>query len=342
MIAHLDLPTLDVRARGLQARLLLRAEIEELATAPSMTSLARELDQSGRLLEPVARPPTVSAIESAVRHTAAGHLRILSRWADAGAALDVFYADQDRRSLRALLRGALQGAPAEARLAGLVPTPRLPERALSILSRQPTPARVVAQAVLLSHPYATRLSGLATRAQPVLLELERALVAAFAQRSLSAARSGDRNLREVVRARIDVCNMQMALAFAAGPHDVEPGSLFTQGGRSLSCEGFDRVCASSSSPEAASRLERALAGTALLPVARKAGGDPVRLEGAALEHALLQQRRGARLDALGSAPLVLFLLRLQAQSSDLQRVAWGISLGVPAVVIRGGLVTPWS
>jgi len=342
MMSHLDLPTLGARARGLGSRLFSRSELEELAGAPDVPALARGLERHGRLLVPIGRPPTASAIESAVRQTAARHLRVLATWAGSGSALDVFYADQDRRSLRALIRGALQALPSDARLAGLLPTPRLPERALAVLARQPTPARVTAQLVLLSHPDASRLSSLATRAQPVLLDLERALVRGFAERSVAAARAGDRNLREYVRQRIDVCNMQMALAFASGPHDAQPASLFTEGGGSLPRKAFLEVCAATSATAAGLVLEHVLVETPLRTVTHTAGGDPARLENAALASALAQQRRTARTDPLGSAPLVLFLLRLQAQSADLERLAWGAALGAPSGLVRAAMVTPWS
>jgi vacuolar-type H+-ATPase subunit C/Vma6 len=342
MTVALDLPTLAVRARGLSSKLFPRAELEEMAGAGSPEALARELERRGRLFEPVSSPPTVAAIESAVRHSAAHLLRILSVWTGPHGALEVFYAEEDRRSLRALFRGALQAAPSEARLAGLLPTPWLPERALTTLARQPTPARLAAQLVLLHHPEAARLSTLAAKAQPVLLDLERALVQGLAERTLAAARAGDRNLCAVVRARIDVCNMQMALAFTAGPHDVEPATLFTAGGEALPRRAFLDACSATSAAAASDRLVHLLAGTALEAPARVAGADPVRLEAAALDHALTWQRRVARIDPLGSAPLVSFLLRLQAQSADLRRLAWGASLGAPPALLRAGLVTPWT
>jgi len=342
MIAALDLATLDVRARGLGVRLFPRSELQQMAGASNVADLARELERSGRLAVPVGRPYDVASIESAIRHTAARHMYVLSTWAGSGAVLDVFYADQDRLSLRALMRGALQAAPSAARLAGLLATPRLPERALVTLARQPTPGHVAAQLVLLRHPDAERLSGLASRAQPVLLDLERCLVRGFAERSLAAARAGDHNLREFVRTRIDVCNMQMALAFAGGPRDAEPKALFIEGGAALPRSSFIEVCGAASAPDAGFRMERALARTPLKEVARTAGGDPVRLESAALRRALAQQRRVGHTDPLGSAPLVFFLLRLQAQSADLQRLAWGASLGAPSEALRAGLVTPWS
>ena len=343
MTGSLDLPTLDARARGLGSRLFPRSELEALAGAPSVAALVRDLERRGRWrLAPIGHPPTVAAVESAVRHTAAHYLRILSAWAGSGAALDVFYADQDRRSLRALLRGALQAAPPDARLAGLLPTPRLPERALAALARQPTPAKVAAQLVLLHHPEAARLAIVAAKAQPALLDLERALVSGFAERSLSAARAGDRNLRDHVRARIDLCNLQLALELAGGPADADPASLFTDGGASVDRPAFLEACAATTAVDAGARLEQALVGSALEGVARGAGGDPVRVESAALVHALARQRQTARIDPLGSAPLLCFLLRLEAQSVDLRRLAWGAGLGAPAETLRPDLVTPWS
>jgi vacuolar-type H+-ATPase subunit C/Vma6 len=342
-MSTLDFPTLDARASGLRTKLLGRSELEAMAGAPSVAAFARELEQTRRLLDPIERPVTVGSVEAAVRHTAARHLRVLARWAGPGAALDVFHADQDRRSLRALLRGALQGAPSDDRLAGLLPTPRLPERALTLLARQPTPARVVSQLVLLQHPDASRLSALtAGAAHPVLLDLERALVRGFAERSLAAARAGDRNLRDVARERIDVCNLQMALAFAAGPRDVDAGALFTEGGAAIVRSAFVQACAAATAQDARLRLEHALDGKPLGVVLRASAGDPAKLEILALRHVLVEQRRVARLDPLGSAPLVLFLLRLQTQSADLRRLAWGAALGAPAENVRSELVTPWS
>ena len=176
----------------------------------------------------------------------------------------------------------------------------------------------------------------------MLLDLERALVSGFAERSLAAARAGDCNLREFVRARIDVCNLEMALTFAPGPHDVQPGMLFTDGGAALSRAAFIDACVGRSVAETTARLEHALAATPLQSVLRAAAGAPARLEIRALGQALDAQRRAARLDPLGSAPLLLFLLRLQAQSADLRRLAWGAVLGAPAEMLRSELVMPWS
>ena len=169
----------------------------------------------------------------------------------------------------------------------------------------------------------------------MLLNPERALVCGYAERSLRAARGGDRNLRDVVRTRIDVCNMQMALALTGRPRDAEPATLFTDGALVFPARAaFLEACAATSAMGASLRMEQLLLGNSLDDVAHAAGSDPVRLESAALRDALASQRRASRLDPLGSAPLVFFLLRLQAQSLDLQRLAWGAELGAPAELLR--------
>ena len=335
-----DLATLAARARGLGTHLLRRSELEELAGL-DLRSLAGALARSGRF-EPIAEPATAGAIEAAVRRTAARRLRVLSTWAGSAPALDVFYADQDRHIVRSMLRGAIEGAPTERRAAGLLPTPLLPERAIVELSRQPTPARVAAHLVVLRHPEADRLFAIASRAQPALFDLELALSHGFAARIAASARAGDRNLRELVAERLDELNAQTALAIVASPRDVEPGACFVDGGAALSREGFVNACGAESRLAATERLSIALRGSRIGPVVRDAAGDPARLERGALGAWLGWQRARALLDPHSSAPLLVFLLRLQAQSLDLRRLAWGASMHAPGPALRAELVTPWT
>ena len=196
-----------------------------------------------------------------------------------------------------------------------------------MLARQATPARLTGQLVLLRHPDAARLSALTAHAQPALLDLERVLVAGFAERSLAAARAADRNLREAVRARIDVCNVEMALAVASGPRDVKPETLFTAGGVALPLARFVEACRAPSAVEAAQHLEGSLAGHPLQAVVRSAGGNPARLESACPRPRAGRAASGRQARPPRQRALVLFLLRLQAQSSDLRRLAWGAALG---------------
>ena len=335
----MNLITVGARARGLGGRLLRRGELEELAGL-DLDALARALVRDGRL-EAIGTPVTPAAIESAARRTAAAHLRVLERWAGAGPTLEVLWAEEERRSLRALLRGALEGAPSEARVAGLVPTPLLPEGALVALSREPTPAKVAAHLVILSHPEAARVRDATAGEHPVLLDLELALVRGMTERLRRAARSGDANLREHAASLVDVANAEMALMLTSGPRDVPPKACFVDGGRWLARAAFERAAAAETAGECAARLSKALADT---PIAPALGGtaDPAALEVAALRVALERQRSAARLDPLGSATLLRFLLRVRAQGMDLVRLAWGASLGAPAELVRPELVTPWS
>ncbi len=339
----LDFIGVGARSRGLSTRLFRRAELEELAGVADLPALVRALARSPKLLEPLPEGASVADVEEAVRHTSARHLATLARWAgERSKALTVFHAEQDRRSLRALLRGAVQGATAEARLHGLLPTPRLPERALKELARQPTPRQVVAQLVLLSHPDAPGLVTLTAVAHPSLFQLEQALLRGYAARALASARLGDDNLRAYVAARLDLGNAQAALLLAGGPRDVDAAGCFVEGGRWLPREAFVAAATAETRARAAEALARSLAATPLAPVFKEKPEDPARVECTALAWALQAQRAAARLDPLCSATLLRFLLALEAQSADLLRLAWGASLGAPASYVRKGLVTPWN
>ena len=227
-------------ARGLATHLATRAELEALAGA-DVEALAAALGRGGRL-EPIAAPVTAAGIEQAARRTAARHLALLARW-DAAPALEVFRADQERRALRALLRGAAASEPAEDRLAGLVPTPLLPESALVALAHEPTAARVAAHLVVLAYPGAAELAELASRAHPVLFELELALLRAFAARLARASSSADANLRGVIAWKMDVTNAMTALTIA---RNAQPGICVQPGSTGVS---IHHAVASSSMPK---------------------------------------------------------------------------------------------
>ena len=104
------------------------------------------------------RIPYAEAFALAVRRKAAARMRLLARWAGGrDAVLAVVFEEEDRRSLRALLRGAVQGARAEERLEDLIPTPLLPERALAELARQARPAAIAALLTAWQNPYGPAL-----------------------------------------------------------------------------------------------------------------------------------------------------------------------------------------
>jgi vacuolar-type H+-ATPase subunit C/Vma6 len=321
---------LITRARGLSSHLVPREALETLANAADLPSLAKELATFD--LEPPGEPLDLPALERAIRRTAGRHLRTLQRWrGDLPDALTLFFAMEDRRSLRALIRGALQGAPLEARLAGLLSTPSLPERALTELARQPTPQAVIAHLVLLQHPSARRLAAVATTTD--LFAIESALLAAFADQARAIR---EPTLADFVHASIDLGNAQNALLFSSGARDVEP--VFIDGGAALTREAFFSVAKATSRSEALDHLRKGPL-SARFPIG---ADDAANVERAFLADTLAQLARQARREPLGAAPVLRFLLRLEAQSRDLRTLAWGAVLQAPPKLRTHDLVTPWS
>ncbi|MBW2551506.1 MAG: V-type ATPase subunit, partial [Deltaproteobacteria bacterium] len=121
---------INTRARGLRTHLLPASDLERLARATSLFVLQRELSGLGYARSDA--PATAMSLEKEIRRHAAGQITILERWCtdDRRTILAVIFEDEDRRSIQAILRGAQQGTATEARMAGLVPTRSLPERAL--------------------------------------------------------------------------------------------------------------------------------------------------------------------------------------------------------------------
>ncbi len=62
------------------------------------------------------------------------------------------------------------------------------------------------------------------------------------------------------------------------------------------------------------------------------------LEARALRARIAAERRAARLDPIGPAPILEFLMRLRAERGDLRRINWGIAEGLPTMSIVGQLV----
>jgi vacuolar-type H+-ATPase subunit C/Vma6 len=296
--------------------------MENLSAAAGLDDLARRLDRAG--FGPLQLPATPERLESAVRRTAGDRLRILARWcAERAGVLAVVFEDEDRRSLRALLRGAAAGAPPEARLSGLVPTAALPAGALEELARIADVAQLATTLQAWSNPYATALEVAKGLPRADLLHLETELVRLFAKRASAGARRGDRALVEFVEETIDVENALAAVVLAPQKAD----AWFVQGGRALSPEVFAEAIHSSDHGEAARRLAVALAGT---PLAEALAGPPASLERNFLAVRALARTKAARREPLSSQPLLSFALRLRAETLDLQAVIWAVALGAPA------------
>ncbi|HXF96363.1 MAG TPA: V-type ATPase subunit [Gemmatimonadales bacterium] len=329
------------RVRGLGTHLLERSRLEDLARAPDLAALGEALRGLGFLVEETAATP--AALDLAVRRAAAAHVRVLARWCGWRAAiLAVVFEDEDRRSLRALLRGAVQGASPEARLAGLIPTPALPERALQTLARESVPGRIAALLVAWGNPYGAALLPLAAAERPDLFRLEVALSRTVARRALAAAgRAGRRSeLSGFVRETIDLENLYAALVLAAAESDVAPKDAFVPGGERISIADFEAAIALGGPAEAARTLAGAFADAPLLAAAiRRRAQSPGRLEEECLAARIAALRAAARRRPLSLAPVLLHALRLRAQLLDLRRAVWGLALGAPAATLAQDLVT---
>jgi vacuolar-type H+-ATPase subunit C/Vma6 len=327
---------LDARARGLATHLLSRAELDALGRLPDVAALGDALRRHDYPVEE--REVSPATLELAVRRMAAARLRLMARWCGPRTGvLAVVFEDEDRRSLRALLRGAIQRVPAEARLAGLLPTPELPERALQELSHQPTPAALATLLTVWRNPYGAALAGAAAAAQPDPFTLEVLVNRTFATRAGRAAR-GRGLLERYVRETIDVENAYAALALAGAEKDVKPKDAFLSGGARISIAEFETAAAAGESGAAAQRLAAAFQGTPLEPPFARWRDDPAVLERAVLRVRIRGLVRAMRTEPLGPAPVLAYLLRLRTEVIDLQGIIWGISLGAPHVALARDLV----
>jgi len=331
---------LNARARGFSTRLLGRAILERLAHTGGVAEAADELRRAGYLL-PAARASEAD-IELAARRLAAARLRTLGRWAGGRTVvLNVVFDDEDRRSIRALLRGAAARAPADQRLSGLLPTPALPERALEELARQRSIADVVSLLAAWHHPLADGLPAGEPRTEPDLLLLETTLDRTFASRALTgAARAGRRGLiYRYVQELIDTENAFAAIAWSE-EKEGRATEHWLPGGRRVSREVFERAVAAGSAKDAGVVLAAAFAGTLLAGAfAGAAQEGPDTLELLVLRAVITGLRREARQAPLSPAPLLAYLLRLRAEVLDVRWLVWGRALGAPRTALADGLVT---
>jgi vacuolar-type H+-ATPase subunit C/Vma6 len=271
-------------------------------------------------------------IEVAVRRIAARYLRVIARWAGTRSELLApLFLDEDRRSVRALLRGAAGNLTPNDRLAGLVPTPTLPERALEELSRQTAVTDVVALLVAWGHPFGAALLPEARREQPDLLRIDLVLNCTFATRAAAAVRraplgtTARRDLRLWVQGIIDLENAFTALQLAGQRTSLAPAQFFIPGGRALKLVAFTAIANAGSVPAAVVQLAASLRDSTLGPVFAHLPSRPV--EDAALDAELRRTATAARRSPLGAAPVISFFTRLRAEVRDLRLIIWRIALG---------------
>lgn len=321
------------RVRGLSGHLLGRAQLTSLARSRDLIQLAAALDEAYGPAAGVVQGTSAEQLELAARRAAALYLRVVARWSgDRVRYLAPLFLDEDRRSIRSILRGVLVGAPVSERLAGLIPTPALPERALEELARQPSARDVVALLVLWGHPFGKPLLAEARQAKPDFFRLDLTLNSEYATRSLDAARRaplGDavrRDLTTLVRETIDLENASTALQLAGQKASTGPEKLFIPGGKRLDRATF-LAAAASDSAAATDKLAHVFHGTPLASVF----AVPLRtsFEDAALAAELRWTSDAARQHPLGAAPLIQFLTRVRAELRDLRFIIWRVALGAP-------------
>lgn len=330
-------PDVTARARGLATHLLRRATLERLAAVGDLRMLATELARYGM----VPAAGSAGALDLAVRRAAARRFAVLSRWVAARAGtLAVLLEDEDRRAIRAILRGVTAGLSPEATLAGVLPTPQLPERALAALAEQRDIRRVVALLAAWGHPLGAPLHASASSLTPDLFRVECALAAAYAARALRRARGGGPVLVGYARSLIDLENAWSALALARTPGSEGSTGVFLPGGARLMRPLWMEAAGAGDVGAAGERLRRAFHPS---PLARAFSADSLgsdRVESEALGILIVTYTRMAREAPLGAAALVLFTLRVRAEVIDLRRVIWGAAFGVAAGTVRAALVTP--
>ena len=328
---------LNVRARGLQTHALSRRDLERLSELPDLPALADAL----RAAEfPVTEADRFdpAALELAVRRRAAAQLAVLSRWAGPwAAAAALLYDEEDRFNVRAMLRGAVEGADRAQRLAGTMPTPSLPERALELLARAPTPRAVAALLAAWRHPLGPPLLAAIGSGPADLFRLDLVLSRHFAARALRLAGSGP--LRGYVRQAIDVENTLAALGLVERTADLTPKDSFVAGGERISIVAFEEAVQTGSAAGVATRLARAFGASPLAGPLSQRANEAAGLEAALLRARLTEQRRAARTDPLGPAPLLAFVLGLRAETADLRSIIWGLALGAPRAQLAAALAT---
>ena len=329
---------INARARGLRTRLTSARDLERLTRVPSLFALQREL--AALNLASASVPATPESLEAALRQRAAQLMSILRRWSsdEREPILTVLLEDEERRSLDRILRGADQGAASDARLSGVLPTGRLSERALRVLAGQPTMADVVRMLLLWNHPFGAPLLDAVSGPRPRLFEVEVALQRAFARRALARARKGGQELLDYAQQLVDLMNAWSALLHVSEHEDSIVDLTFVEGGRWIDREALEQLLSCGSIDEVWRGLTHTFGDSALCTVFAGATPALAGLEGAVLQAQIAEQGRIARIHPQSAAPLIRFYLELRAESLNLRRIIWGVSLRTPAAMLRAEMV----
>jgi vacuolar-type H+-ATPase subunit C/Vma6 len=333
----------NARARGLATHLLDRSALVHAAGAGSWAATLARLLERGY---PLPAPGTYLSPEEFDRATVdlqAARMRLLGRWLGTRRhALASLYEDEERRTLRVLLRGAAAGASPAARIRGLTPTPGLPQPAIQRLAQAESPALLAEALVRMGHPAGRALAqavGPASEtALPSLWRLEFALSRTFALRATRAARRGGRWIRRLVALLIDIENAGALLTAPDWGAGIGPDDVCLPGGKVLDRRRFGALATLPDRSGLTPALEQAFAETPVAPVFRLGGAGA--FEARTLSGLIVWLRREARQDPLGPGVVLWVIQRIRAEARDLRFLSAAIQLGMPPALVTESLVTP--
>lgn len=321
----------SARARGLAGHLLDVPAWRRVYGAPDLPGLCRELQRSGYPVEPGVDARTAERTVEQVRFQ---RQELLVRWlGPRSRKLRIVLEADDRRAIRALLRGAATDLGPEDRLATVPPTCGVSEDMLREATASSSPEGCVEVLAELGQSLVLRTveeHRTLTEKSPDLTPLlawELALGHAWAARAIDGIGRRDSHLREHVGLFVDLENAWGALEPAADDAP-PPEAVFVKGGATLSFEVFSDARGTGGRDEARTLLGRVLPGAV-----GELFADPTvpstLLERGALELAVRHEERALRREPLGPAPLLAFLLRLRLESRDLCGLLWARALGAP-------------
>ncbi len=307
------------------------AQLAALRTSANVGALAQQL--VALALVPAPLPGTAldaPQLELLLRRRAAnisgcspaGPVRASTRWA----AFD----EEDRRSLRALVRGVFTGQSPELRQRGLLPTPALPLRALEQLARAGDISTITAALVAWRHPFGPVLADEARRPHPQLLQLEMGLARVFAARARAVADAGDGPMALFVE-RTWIFEPRRRAGAGGERHRSRREHVLRRRRPLIAVDDSVFAAKCKSAIELAARLAARVEGTPLEPAL-----DPTRRgrADALLDAQVSEFQRAALRAPLSSAPVILFLLLQRRELRAVQRILWNLALGVPQPLVE--------
>jgi len=315
----------NARCRGLGTHLLGPVDFVAIEAAPEWRALPRLLQSRLGGAEPPATPRELDA--ALLRHYGTA-LAVVERWlGPRRRLLRVVWEDEERRTLRGLLRGAAEGASVERRLEGAVATLRLPGRLLLRLAGAHTTAEALALAAGAGLPLAAAAEGVKVGPGAAgLLELEAALSRAWATRAVAGAKGGGRRLRDWIAETIDAENLLALSVAGSWAGELEPGEAWLPGGRLLGEARFAQIAGAADDTARAALLRTAFK-RGPIRAALDAAAGPADLERRILERRTTAAAVAARREPLGPWPTLWFLLRSRLEVQRLRRASWALAFG---------------